>query len=70
MSEFKVNFTDSRIAFDNAIKAGGLSLDPNSEFYAGKWMYMHDEKPDVYAFKNIITRKYILIDVSVLDRGQ
>ena len=65
---------DSEIAFAEAIKAGVLSDDPQSERYAGAFMYMHTESFRWnyatgrrrggrvicrHAFKHIDTRGYI-----------
>ncbi len=51
-------FIDSQIAFNNAIKDGRLSDNPNSPVYAGKYMYMGTQN-GVDTFKHIDTRKYL-----------
>lgn len=44
-------------AFDNAINAGFLSPDPQSDVYAGRYMYMYSIGKINY-FKNVNTREY------------
>ena len=53
----KLNFIDSKKAFEDAINAGILSDDETAVDFAGNFMYMHS-RDGVNYFKNIITRKY------------
>ena len=46
-------------AFENAIKEGRLSLDEESNNYAGDYMYMGKNSKGVDCFKHIHTRTYI-----------
>lgn len=50
---------DSEQSFTLAIRAGRLSVDPDSPRYAGRWMYMHHDHDGVAHFKNIDTRRYL-----------
>lgn len=50
-------FFDPEDIFDYAIKRGCLSESPQSEKYAGKYMYM-GTKNGFHAFKHIHTRRY------------
>ncbi|MCH7764592.1 MAG: hypothetical protein IIB95_12790 [Candidatus Marinimicrobia bacterium] len=59
--------SESRSAFDLAIKSGRLSDDPNADNYAGSYMYMgkQDMRQDVEdwgkdMFKNIIFNSFTL----------
>lgn len=46
-------------AFDKAILQGRLSVNPQADNYAGKYMYMGKTTNGQYdSFKNIITRQY------------
>ena len=54
----EITFRDSDEAFQDAIDAGVLSLDPCSHRYVGDYMYMHTLGP-VDSFKHRDTRKYI-----------
>ena len=49
---------DSTQAFDQAVRAGRLSLNPDDDNYAGDYMYMGPGKGGD-AFKHIVTRRYI-----------
>ena len=51
-------FRDPDTAFDEAVEAGRLSVNPDSLVYAGRYMYM-GTWDGVDAFKNIRTRKYL-----------
>ena len=46
-------------AFQKAIDSGRLNENENSDFYAGKWMYMFTNESGVAQFKNNNTRKYL-----------
>jgi len=54
-----MNHENPKEAFQNAITAGRLSLDEDSELYAGKWMYMFTDDRGITQFKNNNTRKYL-----------
>ncbi len=54
-----LTFRDSRKAFADAIGAGILNRQPDSDWFAGKWMYMHTDADGRDGFKNINTREYI-----------
>ena len=58
-SNWKPEFRNSEIAFNEAIEAGALSLSPEAPNYAGNYMYMFTEELRGDAFKNIYTRNYI-----------
>jgi len=47
--------------FKLLIACGELSIDPSSNMYAGKWMFMASNPGRGYSFKNINTRKYITL---------
>ena len=49
---------DPQEAFERAIKAGVLSIDPQASNYAGDYMYMHTDPDGTDRFKNIETRRY------------
>ena len=51
----------TRRAFDDAVELGIFSADVNADNYAGGWMYMYTDERGLYAFKNIISRRYIYI---------
>lgn len=51
-------FKDSQQAFEQAIAAKRLNLDPLSPLYAANWMYM-GTWAGKDAFKNINTREYL-----------
>jgi hypothetical protein len=44
--------------FDQAIKEGRLSKNPNDTLFAGHWMYMYSKNGKDF-FKNINTREYL-----------
>ena len=48
---------DPRAAFEDAIRVGRLSTDPDAVNFAGKYMYMHTTG-GVDHFKNSLTRRY------------
>ena len=50
---------DPEQAFEQAIHAGRLSVEPDSPRYAGRWMYMHHDHDGAAHFKNINTREYL-----------
>ena len=53
-----VEYRDSQVAFNEAIKAGRLSANPDASNFAGRYMYMGTWSGKD-AFKNINTREYI-----------
>ena len=46
-------------AFEDAIKAGRLTDDPDSKRYAGDYMYMFTDSRGVDMFKHYETRNYL-----------
>lgn len=50
--------TESQKAFEQAISDGKLSANPNSNGYAGKYMYM-GSRDGSDLFKNSMTREYL-----------
>ena len=50
---------DSGAVFDEAIRAGVLSEDPEDESFAGRYMYMHHDGDGAAHFKHKETRAYI-----------
>jgi hypothetical protein len=48
-------------AFQKAIDSGRLNENENSDFYAGKWMYMFTDESGVDQFKNSNTRHYLYV---------
>tara|TARA_R110000765_G_C18819476_1_gene595604 strand:+ start:720 stop:950 length:231 start_codon:yes stop_codon:yes gene_type:complete len=63
-------YGDSTVAFDNAIAQSQLSVDPENDWYAGRYMYMYSTQSDSNQvrdyFKNKNTRAY---DVVGLRKG-
>ena len=53
-----MTFRDSNTAFDEAIAAGRLSASPDSDLYAGRYMYMGTVDGSDQ-FKHIHTRQYL-----------
>ena len=51
-------FKDPRVAFDEAVYSGRLSIDKNATNYAGNFMYMGPGK-NGDTFKNKLTREYL-----------
>lgn len=55
---------DTQAVFEEAIKAGRLSLDRGHERYVGHYMYM-GTWGGVDTFKHRMTRQYLKADISV-----
>lgn len=56
----RIQSKEPRQAFEDAIKAGRLSANPDDENYAGHYMYMGIATDGVKdAFKHRVTRQYI-----------
>lgn len=53
-----MTFRDSQEAFEQAIKAGRLSVDREADNYAGLYMYMGTDDSGRDLFKNVETRCY------------
>lgn len=53
-----MTFRNSQEAFEQAIKAGRLSVDSEADNYAGNFMYMGTDESGRDLFKNIETRCY------------
>jgi len=48
-----------RAAFERAISAGVMSGNPNSDNYAGFYMYMGDDAQGRHLFKHQMSRAYL-----------
>ncbi len=67
-TQFNPTFRNSQKAFEDAIRTDTLSDNPESDNYAGKFMYMYSHSGYDY-FKNKMTREYIhSLDCSFLER--
>jgi len=58
-------YDDSSVAFDNAIEQRQLSVDPENDWYAGRYMYMYSTQSEGNQirdyFKNKDTREYDVV---------
>lgn len=55
----EMTFRPAPEAFDAAIAKGVFSINPHTDNYAGRFMYMHTDAAGDH-FKNINTRQYII----------
>ncbi len=53
--------SESINAFQTAINCNLLSADPESDFFAGDYMYMGKEQDGSLGFKNRVTRRYVQV---------
>jgi hypothetical protein len=58
MHEPTLTFRDPHDAFEDAIRQGRLSGDPDSPLYAGEFMYMGTYN-GVDAFQHVVSRRYL-----------